>query len=51
MASRLFAEADDRFVRALALDEEAARAALRAIGRAAAMAENRLLSESGEATA
>jgi DNA-binding MarR family transcriptional regulator len=50
-ASRLFAQADDRFVRALALDEEEARATLRAIGRAAATAEARLVAESVEATA
>ena len=50
-ASRLFAEADDRFVRALALDEEEARATLRAIGRAAATAEARLSDDAADATA
>jgi DNA-binding MarR family transcriptional regulator len=51
VASRLFAEADGRFVRALALDEDDTRAILRAIGRAAATAEHRMLEELGEATA
>ena len=51
MASRLFAEADDRFVRALALDEEDARATLRAIGRAATTAGARLVDDAAEATA
>ena len=51
VASRLFAEADDRFVRALALDEEEARATLRAIGRAATTAEARLIGNATDATA
>jgi DNA-binding MarR family transcriptional regulator len=50
-ASRLFAAADDRFVRALALDEEEARATLRAIGRAATTAEARLIDDAADATA
>ena len=50
-ASRLFADADDEFVRALALDEEEARATLRAIRRAAATAEARLATDAAEASA
>ena len=50
-ASRAFAEADGRFVRALAADEEEARAILGAIQRAAALAEQRLVDDAAEATA
>jgi DNA-binding MarR family transcriptional regulator len=50
-ASRAFAEADGRFVRALAADEEEARAILGAIQRAAEIAERRLLADATDATA
>ncbi len=50
-ASAAFAEADSRFVRALAMDEEAAREAVRAVGRAAALAESRLAIDSVDRTA
>jgi DNA-binding MarR family transcriptional regulator len=50
-ASRAFAEADQRFARALAADEEEARAILGAIQRAAALAEERLLADASDATA
>jgi DNA-binding MarR family transcriptional regulator len=50
-ASRAFAEADQRFIRALAVDEEEARATLRAIGRAASVAERRLAADSVDVTA
>ena len=50
-ASRAFAEADGRFVRALAADEEEARLILGAIQRAAALAEERLLADTAHATA
>lgn len=50
-ASRAFAEADGRFARALAADEEEARAILRAIQRAAALAEQRLVADTIDATA
>jgi DNA-binding MarR family transcriptional regulator len=50
-ASAAFAEADQRFVRALALDEEEARATLRAIGRAASVAERRLALDASDITA
>jgi DNA-binding MarR family transcriptional regulator len=46
-----FAEADARFVRALAVDEEEARAVLRTIGRAATVATERLASDSVSDTA
>jgi DNA-binding MarR family transcriptional regulator len=50
-ASSAFAEADERFVRALAVDEEDARAVLRAISRAATVARERLSADSVDATA
>ena len=50
-AGTAFAEADERFVRALAADEEEARAVVRAIGRGAATAERRLADDRSEATA
>lgn len=50
-ASRAFAEADGRFIRALAADEDEARAILGAIQRAAALAEERLLADTTHETA
>jgi DNA-binding MarR family transcriptional regulator len=50
-ASAAFAEADQRFIRALAADEEEARAILRAIGRAATVARERLSADSIDVTA
>ena len=50
-SSAAFAEADERFVRALAIDEEEARAVLRGIGRAATVARERLATDSAEKTA
>jgi DNA-binding MarR family transcriptional regulator len=50
-AGRAFAEADRRFRDALAIDEDAARAVLQAIGEAAATAEQALAVDSIEATA
>jgi DNA-binding MarR family transcriptional regulator len=50
-ASEAFAEADQRFIRALAVDEEDARAILRAIGRAASVARERLAADSFDVTA
>ena len=50
-ASVAFAEADERFIRALAADEEDARATLRAIGKAASTAGARLSAESVDVTA
>ncbi|MEO5940737.1 MAG: MarR family transcriptional regulator [Candidatus Limnocylindrales bacterium] len=50
-AGAAFAEADQRFIRALAVDEEDARAALRAIGRAATVARERLSADSVDVTA
>ena len=50
-ASAAFAEADQRFIRALAADEEEARAVLRAIGRAATVARERLSADSVDITA
>jgi DNA-binding MarR family transcriptional regulator len=50
-ASAAFAEADQRFIRALAADEEDARATLRAIGKAASTAEARLSADSVDVTA
>ncbi len=50
-ASAAFAEADQRFIRALAADEEDARATLRAIGKAAATAQARLSADSVDVTA
>jgi DNA-binding MarR family transcriptional regulator len=51
IAAERFAEADDRFVRALAVDEEDARGVLRAIGRAARLAEDRLTIDAVDETA
>lgn len=51
IAGAAFAEADERFVRALAVDEEDARATLRAVGRAATVAEQRLTADSVDVTA
>jgi len=50
-ASAAFAEADHRFIRALAVDEEDARAILRAIGRAATVARERLSADAVDVTA
>jgi len=50
-SSRAFQEANDRFVGALAVDEEDARAILRAIGRAAAVGRDRLTADATDATA
>ena len=50
-ASAAFAEADQRFIRALAADEEDARAVLRAIGRAATVARERLSADAVDETA
>jgi DNA-binding MarR family transcriptional regulator len=50
-ASAAFAEADQRFIRALAVDEEDARAVLRAIGRAATLARERLSADAVDETA
>jgi DNA-binding MarR family transcriptional regulator len=50
-ASAAFAEADQRFMRALALDDEEARAVLRAIGRAATLASEHLANDSVSDTA
>ena len=50
-ASQAFAEADQRFIRALAVDEEDARALLRAIGRAATVARERLAADSVDVSA
>ena len=50
-ASVAFAEADVRFARAHAVDVEEARAVLRAIGRAAAVAERRLAADATDITA
>jgi DNA-binding MarR family transcriptional regulator len=50
-ASAAFAEADQRFVRALAADEEEARSMLRAIGRAATVARGRLSADAVDDTA
>ena len=50
-ASTAFAEADQRFIRALAADEEDARSILHSIGRAAATARERLSADSVDATA
>jgi DNA-binding MarR family transcriptional regulator len=46
-----FAEADERFIRALTVDDEEARSTLRAIGRAATVAEQRLATDSVDRTA
>jgi len=51
VAGAAFAEADQRFIRALAADEEDARATLRAIGKAASTAEARLSADSVDVTA
>ena len=50
-ASAAFAEADERFVRALAVDEEDARAVLRAIGRAATVGRGRLSADAIDVSA
>ena len=50
-SSRAFQEANDRFIGALAVDEEDARAVLRAIGRAAAIGRDRLTADATDATA
>ena len=50
-ASAAYAEADRRFMRALALDEEQARTALRAIGQAATVAGEHLADDSVSDTA
>jgi DNA-binding MarR family transcriptional regulator len=50
-ASAAFAEADSRFVRALAVDEEEARRIVRSIGRAATVAEQRLSADAVDVTA
>ena len=50
-SSRAFQEASDRFIGALAVDEEDARAILRAIGRAAAVGRDRLTADATDATA
>jgi DNA-binding MarR family transcriptional regulator len=50
-SSAAFQEASDRFVRALAADEEEARTTLRAIGRAASLGRERLLDDATDATA
>jgi len=50
-AAERFAEAEDRFVRALAADEEAAREILRTIGRAATTARERLAGDAADASA
>jgi DNA-binding MarR family transcriptional regulator len=50
-ASAAFEEADQRFIRALALDEDEARSVLRAIGRAATLAGTRLAADSVSETA
>ncbi len=49
-ASRAFAQADSRFGAALEIDADDARAMLRAIGDAAAIAESRLVADSMRAT-
>ena len=50
-SSRAFQEAHDRFIGALAVDEEDARAILRAIGRAAEVGRDRLTADATDATA
>ena len=50
-ASLAFAEADERFIRALPVDEEEARTTLRAIGKAASTAEHRLAADSVDVSA
>jgi len=50
-AGAAFADADERFARALAVDEEEARAVLHAIGRAATVAETRLAADAVDQTA
>ena len=50
-SSRAFQQANDRFIGALAVDEEDARAILRAIGRAAAVGRDRLTADATDATA
>jgi DNA-binding MarR family transcriptional regulator len=50
-ASSAFSAADQRFIRALAVDEEDARAILRAIGRAATVARERLSADAVDVSA
>lgn len=50
-SSAPFQEANDRFIRALAVDEEEARATLRTIGRAATVGRERLTADATDATA
>ena len=50
-ASAAFDEADQRFIRALAVDEEDTRTILRAIGRAATVARERLSADSVDVSA
>lgn len=50
-ASAAFAEANSRFLGALAVDEEEARGIVRAIGRAAALAGSRLAADAVDVTA
>jgi DNA-binding MarR family transcriptional regulator len=50
-SSAAFQEASDRFIGALAVDEEEARATLRAIGRAATVGRERLTADATDATA
>jgi DNA-binding MarR family transcriptional regulator len=50
-ASAAFAEADQRFIRALAVDEEDARTVVRAIGRAATVGRERLSADSVDVSA
>jgi DNA-binding MarR family transcriptional regulator len=50
-ASRAFTQAHHRFIGALTVDEEEAGAVLRALGRAAGVAETRLVADSVDATA
>jgi MarR family transcriptional regulator, organic hydroperoxide resistance regulator len=50
-SSVAFQEANDCFIRALTVDEEDARATLRAIGRAAAVGRERLIADASDATA
>jgi DNA-binding MarR family transcriptional regulator len=51
LASAAFAEAEQRFIRALAVDEEDTRAILRAIGRAATVGRARLAADAVDITA
>jgi DNA-binding MarR family transcriptional regulator len=51
LASRAFAEADERFIRAFPVDEEEARTTLRSIGRAASTAQHRLAADAVDLSA